>query len=301
MRKFIKKIVLFFAFFILINAIIYFLFINDTHNDYNDFNKNGSVYLMADSHGEALKKYPDDFGIVNFSYESDSYFDIERKLNFLIKETNIKKIVISIDNHCFSNYRENINNIDKSIYFESVCSDNASAYENFKNKYIRYYFPVFNSNSPTIIKIDIFKMLSNRKQGSANLKNWNSLTESEKTKQSISRLEVQFESKKNSQKLLDHFAKIISIANKNKVEIIAIKFPISKNYYKNLMKFDSLNVDHLLKDKKIKIIDFQKVYFDNDTFFSDADHLNDIGGLEFSKLLNDSINKSKNSINHDKN
>ena len=96
MKKFILKIVLLFAFFILLNAIIYFLFINDTHKDYNDFNKNGTVFFIVDSHGEALKKYPDDMGIMNLSYESDSYFDIERKLNFLIKEANIKKIIISI-------------------------------------------------------------------------------------------------------------------------------------------------------------------------------------------------------------
>lgn len=292
MKKFILKIVLLFAFFILLNAIIYFLFINDTHKDYNDFNKNGTVFLMADSHGEALKKYPDDMGIMNLSYESDSYFDIERKLNFLIKEANIKKIIISVDSHCFSNYRENINNVDKSIYFESVVSENASPYENFKNKYIRYYFPVFNSNSPTIIKIGAFKMLTNKKNDSENLKSWNSLTESEKSKQSISRLKVQFESKKYSQKLLDCFDRIISIANKNNIEIIAIKFPISKNYYNLLAEFDSFDVNNLLNDKKIKIIDFQKVYFNNDIFFNDADHLNDMGGIQFSKLLNDSINKS---------
>jgi hypothetical protein len=292
MRKFIIKISLFFVFFILINAIIYYLFINDTHNEYNDCNKSGAVYLMADSHGEALKKHPDNLGIINFSYESDSYFDIERKINFLIKETKIKKVIISIDSHCFSNYRENINNIDKSIYFESVVSENASAYENFKNKYIRYYFPVFNSNSPTIIRVGAFKMLTNKKNDSENLKSWNSLTESEKSNQSISRLKVQFESKKYSQKLLDCFDRIVSIANKNNIEIIAIKFPVSKNYYNLLTELDSFNVDNLLNGKRIKIIDFQKVYFNNDIFFNDADHLNDMGGIRFSKLLNDSINKS---------
>jgi hypothetical protein len=294
MKKFINKIVISFTFFLFINVIVYFLFIYKIHKEYNDLNKIGKVYLMADSHGESLNNYPDDFGIINFSYKSDSYIDIERKLNFLIKETKVKKIIISIDSHCFSNYREMTNNDDKSIYFESIFSDSTSIYENFKKKYIRYYLPVFNPNSPTIIKVDVFRFLNNGDGETEDSEDWNILTESEKTKQSISRLKVQFESKMHSTKLLDYFDKIISIASKNNIEIIALKFPVTKNYYNNLRKFDSLKVDSLLKDKKIKILDFQKVYFQNDTFFKDADHLNDLGGFEFSKLLSDSINKIKN-------
>jgi hypothetical protein len=272
----------------MINIIVYYLFYFEDNRKYNTYNTNNSIYLISDSHGESLKDYIEIGGVYNFSFESDSYADIEKKLNFLIKESRIKKIIISIDSHCFSDYREKIDNHDKSIYYQSIFSGNLSYYENIKNKYIRYYFPVFNNNSPTLIKVEASKKINEFKGNSRDTLIWYKLNENDKSKESKRRLGVQFKSNNYSKKMIESFHRIISLANSNGIEVIAIKFPITYNYFNHLTeinKFQNLIDKEILKCENVKILDFQKIYFEHDEFFKDADHLNDIGAKQFSKLL----------------
>ena len=85
MRKFIFSIFYFLIIILLFNGVV-FVFANDNYyKGYHEFpDKSYHAFLLADYHGMPLEKFPEKFGNYNFSPNSDSYADMERKITYLI-------------------------------------------------------------------------------------------------------------------------------------------------------------------------------------------------------------------------
>lgn len=92
--------------------------------------RKGKATLLSDSHGAALGNLTEKINVYNFSMGSDSYFDMETKLIYLIKNSNVNKILIIVDDHTLSTYREKLNNIDRSSYYKSI--NEASSFKEFQ-------------------------------------------------------------------------------------------------------------------------------------------------------------------------
>ena len=56
-------------------------------------------------------------GITNFSFDSESYFDVYNKLNYLIRNHSVETIYLCVDDHTLSHYRQYWTNGQHSIYF----------------------------------------------------------------------------------------------------------------------------------------------------------------------------------------
>ena len=120
MRKFIIKTIYFSFILIIINVILNHYGNNIYLNNYKNYSSKFNSFLLADSHGLPLKNYTEKNGVYNFSAGSDSYFDMKRKINFLLTQTKVDTIYITVDDHTLSPYREKTNNLDRSIYFSTI-------------------------------------------------------------------------------------------------------------------------------------------------------------------------------------
>lgn len=292
MKKFIIKFSSFGIVFFLFNFFIYYLLFSENNQKYTKCDLDYDTYLMSDSHGKSLHNFTESSGIYNFSFDSDSYFDIEKKITFLINNKSVKRLVLSADDHCFSEYREKINNAQKSIYFQSIFNnEDSSVLENIKNKYLQYYLPVFNQNSSSLLKIYLIAKLNKLRGLKKDTIVWTELSQLKKSKESLKRLDTQFKNKTFSHKLFRSFNRILEMANDNNIEIILLKFPVSKSYLeaKRTKKVTTPLTKEFIMNKRLNILDFQNLYLNNDNYFKDPDHLNIRGAEVFSKVLIKSI------------
>jgi hypothetical protein len=116
------------------------------------------------------------------------------------------------------------------------------------------------------------------------LADWKALSEKEKVKNSDIRVKSQFLSDKPSVKLQHTLIDIINYCNVHKITLIGIKFPLTAEYIKSKNK-QSYNADKLLESKNIKVYDFTDVFLSKSEYFSNQDHLNELGGKKFSEIL----------------
>jgi len=94
-----------------------------------------------------------------------------------------------------------------------------------------------------------------------------------------------------------YLEKIIALCTSNDIQLVLIKYPITKyHYYKHSSCFDpseyynELN-KRLHSSNPIQILDYQKLYFDNNSMFRDDHHL--IGSIrgEFSQRVRKALEK----------
>lgn len=107
---------MFLSLLLICNTIVY-LFAQDVyHESYNKVpDKSFDSFIFADSYGMALRDYGEEYNVYNFAMASDSYFDIKRKLSYLIRnDYQINTVYIGVDNHSLSTNREHMNNLDRS-------------------------------------------------------------------------------------------------------------------------------------------------------------------------------------------
>lgn len=283
MKRFIFNIFILFIIIFVFNIIV-FVFANDNYyKGYNDFpDKRFRSFIMADSHGMSIKKMPEKFGVYNFSDNSDSYYDMKRKLIYLIENHyKIDKIYISVDNYTLSPYRDKNNNLDKSIKYTSKID-----YNYINEKYIKYYFPIFQPKINSLFRIylqDKVKLIFQQRNNTVNII-WNKLSEEEKIVRAKDRVNSQFPSHNKSKALEQELIKIIDICQRNNIKLIGVKFPVS-GYYLKMLGNKNYGADKLFVSKGLEIIDCQSFFKEKNEYFGDQDHLNFQGGEKFTKIL----------------
>lgn len=244
-------------------------------------NKSFQSFIFSDSHGLPLNPFSEDFGVYNFSYGSDSYYDILRKLKYLVNSGyQIENVYVSLDSHTLSFYRENLNNLDRSSFFlpHELVSEKLIYFQKF---YLKYYFPIVQPNVRKLLKayfLEIFK------PDFKNLKKWEDLEESDKIRISTSRVNGQFPSQKSSLELENALIEIIHLSKESKFNLIGVKFPLSNSYLSHLGIKD-YGAKAIFLKFGIPVLDYSDVFIENDHYFKDSDHLNSDGGELFATML----------------
>ncbi|TXK71925.1 hypothetical protein [Mesonia sp. HuA40] len=246
---------------------------------------------MSDSHGNALEDYPEEFNIYNFSAPSDSYFDMERKLNFLIEKNAIDTLILTVDNHTLSPYRESLNNLDRSKFYLT-----RSGYDTTLDYYVDKLYGFLIISEPKIglliqeYMAQELKTIFNKPKFSQNNlnKTWKDIGVKERAYRINRRFESQFGFKNSSQKLQRSLERMIGLCKANNIVLIGIKFPLTASYYR-LIKNKDMGAAKILETSGFKVMDFSKTYFAKETLFENEDHLNSQGGDVFTRLLHSNL------------
>jgi|GEM_PF-577113 len=290
MNLFLRKIVLFALGLGFVNVFFFFIIYNNYYKNYKNVELEFNTFLLADSHGKPLENYLEKYGVYNFSAGGDSYFDMKRKLKYLIRKTEVDAIIITVDDHTLSQYRERLNNLGGSGYFTNI-SDFDNFYEFIKNNLFERYIVLINPKVTGIVKIHLkskFKSILLGPSKNENHNEFSKLTHNEQMKRSKERAQVQFPSLHYSEELVSELNDIIEICKMHDIILVGIKFPLSRLYI-NEIEGKSYNADNIFMDESLTIFDFKKIFIKNDNLFSDEDHLNEIGAKKFVNILIDRI------------
>ena len=286
MKKFIINIISFIFILALLNLAVK-LMLNDIYfRSYSEVELNKEVYLLADSHGEALGEFHNQ-NIYNFSAASDSYFDLKRKLKYLIRNSNVKSIILTADDHTLSPYRNNLNNEDRSVYFTSG-EDFSNPLEFLWERYVDFNLVILNPKYGPLLKSYLKSKLrpSSLEQNSDK---WSDLSEDAKKQAALKRFEKQFTYKNQSSTLRSEMREIISLCQQNNINIIGIKFPLSEVYNETIGE-NSFGAEEEFRKRRVNILNFNKTdSFKSQTLFKDQDHLNKRGAKLLKEALKDSI------------
>lgn len=98
-----------------------------------------------------------------------------------------------------------------------------------------------------------------------------------------------------SSTLVYYFDKILELCSKHGIELVLIKMPLSGPYLEHLsqINFDQEAFEQQTGIYKLPVLDYQAMFKNYPTYFSDADHLNESGaGVLSQKLLTDIRNKA---------
>lgn len=284
MRKFVLNLFVFLMITLLFNIVV-FVFANDNYyKGYKDFpSKNFHSYIIADSHGMSLDHYTEKYKVYNFSSSSDSYLDMKRKIGYLIdNKYQVDTIYLTVDGHTLSPYRDQHNNADKSIIYTSEVNGNY-----LKEKYLKYYLPIFQLKVNPLFRIYLESKVAKifpQKKGSLNNLAWSELPEKAKEKRASERANGQFPTNDRSADLEKTLLEIISLCKTNNIELVGVKFPLSKSFIQSLQD-RNYKADEIFISKGLKVIDHESLFITKDEYFKDEDHLTFEGGEEFAKIL----------------
>lgn len=260
-----------------------------------DFNK----YIIGDSRSHTIKNKIEDYGYFNFSSRGDSYLDMYRKINFLVKRIELKTILLQIDDHNFSQYRDDMNN--------NYISINYTDYDDYKN-YLLYYFhkyiepSIFDPRLKDIVKNYfnniwaeyfeyIFYFLN-----ATTIPKKNEINLNDKLSK---RFQLHY-GRGKSLSLEKQLEKILNICEIKNIEIIGVKYPVRGDYLSMIQRLD-FNQNSIKLNGKYKILDYSKIFKSKPHYFKDQDHLNELGTLEFLTILkNDLKNIKSNSLTQPK-
>lgn len=289
MRLFLKNTFAFLLVLLLVNAFLFLLVRGFYIKDYEEVDLDFDEFILADSHGTPLGDFAEEFEVHNFSAQSDSYLDMERKLKYLLRKGKIERIYISVDDHTLSPTRENQNNLDRSAYYTER-DDFESWFDFVKEKYLKYYLVFLNDRYSLVIKNFITEELFDYRRwgGSKGRIAWENLTEEERRRQAQDRFENYFEQDGASEKMKTALKNIISLSREYDVELIGVRFPLSRSYY-GILGEESYHADSLFIKEGLRILDFDNVFLNQDSLFRDMDHLDKEGGEIFVDILLDSL------------
>lgn len=275
MKKFFTNIFYFSAILLTINIILYFIGKELYFGHYADHSLEQKAYLLSDSHGQAVKDFAEKYGVHNFSVGSDSYEDMYRKALYLIRNSQPDTIYISVDEHSLTSYRERKNNLDRSVIY--CAPEDLGYYEYFKQKYLKHYIPLFRPEIAEVIKI--FKFPSDKKPVL-----WASRSAEDRMNRAVKRVRTNFSDEDQSDRLKLSLINIIDLCKKNDIELIGIKFPLTKEYIEAAEGMSG-SADSIIAVNGYKVLDCTDLYIDRPEFFADQDHLNDDGAKDLVKRI----------------
>jgi len=289
MKVFLKQVFAFILLLLALNFALFFLIRSFYIKDYDEVDLGYSEYLLADSHGTPLGDFTENHDVHNFSGQSDSYLDMERKLKYLIRNTTVEKIYISVDDHTLSPTREDQNNLDRSAYYADK-EDFLGFKEYIYEKYLRYYLVFLNDRYSLVIKNFIQNELFafSKWGGVRSHSSWEDLSLVQQKEISQDRINNYFEMNYPSGKMSDSLKRIISLCKANNIELIGLRFPLTKTYV-DLLNNESYEADSVFQVNNLPVADFDSLYLEQDSLFRDMDHLDRDGGKKFATLLFNSL------------
>jgi len=291
MRKFLKNILHFSIGLVLLNSLFYFFIFKPAIFDKYIFNINSiseyNIFLVSDSHGAYIAESPSKNQIFNFSNTSENYLDMFLKVQYLtsiLSENDT--ILLSIDNHNLSSYRNGFGRVKENIIYANDFSmiEESAIQPSFYFKKITQYLPLIELN----YNKSILKFIKHQVFESKNITTFSKLSNSEKEIACNKRYKQQFENHTPSVQQKDYLNKIIQLCKEKNITLIGVRFPISVDYWK-LIENEDFKIKEIWLSHDLKIVDLHHLFFDNNEFFYDVDHLNIKGGELFSKAIIDNL------------
>ena len=245
-------------------------------------NHNNKLALLGTSHtnyGAEMNKIDNEM----FDYgESYTYpIVMYQKLQKLIAlNKNLRYLLVEADYHQFYEFSFT----ESTIYtkYAALLKDIETGNENLFYSLNRGIYPI------------LYRRILKDKD-----KDWSKLTQSEKDKKNLSRYNFfKFTNDKTmNENSLDYYQKTIELAQKNNIEVILIRHPLTNEYLNNMypkMKTDvNRLIDKLSRKYNLKKFDYRYIFKDKQNLFADTDHLNKNGIQKFAKILtNDIITKT---------
>jgi len=307
--KFMKKTIVFFLILVLLVLTINLLFrqsilsrtiLERTDKQFEEYKKEIKILFIGDSHTKDNINPLMINNSFNFASSGENYMETYYKLKTILKDENLKLevIILPIDLHSFSSFRTN--------RFRN---------EWYWKKYVNYKeVAVFNDDNFFLIKRSILSVCPVIGSGTRILMPL--LRESEiikghiKSEGNFSKIENRQEKAQQrvdyllkNQEVLDkilllYFKKSLELVKENKLKVVLVKFPItrehhnaSNKYVPNKTIFYS-KIDKIIKTvnyEPIYILDYQNIYFDKNYLFSNDDHLNPRGIEIFSKKIDQDL------------
>lgn len=295
MRKFVSNTLCFLFVLIILNTLINH-FSNDLYlGTYKEVSLNFNSFLLSDSHGLPLGENTKKYGIYNFSAGSESYIDMKRKLNFLIKKTKVDTIYITVDDHTLSHYRENSNNLDRSVFYTTV-EDYPNIFIYLKDK-LMFNIAFFQPKKGSFLKRSFLSTIKNSITNNVSSNNekiteWIEMNKTQRLELSKIRFSNQFSTKKKSIKLEKALKQIIKKCKENNIVLIGIRYPLVKDYIGLIDNFTG-EASELFKENGLNVLDYTDVYVNKNEYFANQDHLNIEGGRIFTDLVFGNAEKAR--------
>lgn len=295
-KKVLQNILLFAVLALLFNMMAYhFLAKPVLFGDYfltkKELNKY-SNYMMGDSHAGVIQQQDlNALNITNFAYDSESYFDVFNKLNYLIRRHKADTIYLCVDDHCLSPYRQYWTNYQRSIHFSDYQDYKryypTNAWQYLYGKYISIYLPLFDTGHSLILRKKLGVLLSGKEPRTFENYDFSEVPEERRIIRSRERIETQYPGQEASESLSNCLEEIISLCEQEDITLIGVKFPLTKEFYEELGN-RSYGADSVFMANHLPVYDFKPVFQDSISFFRDQDHLNLKGSALFVELFRSS-------------
>lgn len=291
MKRFLNKLFLFIGVYLVINFLsLILIFKPILYQDYEGVINSNKIrnyhkIILGDSHPAAISQ--ELFSCINaynMSYPSDSYFDMYIKIIHAKRiNPNIDTVYISAGNHTLSDYRERLNNLDRSIfvsnYEDYTKFRDISKFDYVKKKGLKY-FPMLQTKNSKLLYAYL-KGLFIKKTEKVE---WSKIAQDKQEEKSLKRYDEQFANNNKSKMLANTLEKIMCFCLNNDIALIGIKYPVT-NYYKELTKHRNFGADTALHNNGFPVLDYSEFNASRKDFFKDQDHLNTKGAIEFIKTL----------------
>lgn len=309
-KKFILKLIIFAVMFIIlaivVNIIYYtselqYTILERTEKQLFALKNEIQILFLGDSHvllGADPAHIKNSF---NYASGGENYIQTYYKLKNLVDQGFVPPIIVlPVDLHSFSSFRTDrfdnewywrkIINFYKLAYKEkklSLLNNEINGIFSFKGKGLQLIKQTDKSKLSEIQRgytpsDDVFSKLKNRRQ-----------IASDRVASHLKECEI------IDPVLLEYFYKILDLAEKNNINLIFIKYPLTEEYYQEALKFipDTQNYYNSVlykihNYKNILLLDYQLLYGKKPELFKDSDHLNSAGAVEFSRLLEKDLMKN---------
>lgn len=217
-----------------------------------------------------------------------------QKLQKLIAlNKNLKYLLVEADYHQFYEFSFT----ESTIYtkYSALLKDIETGNENLFYSLNREIAPRLHR----IILNDIKSRIKDENENENKDEDWSKLTQSEKDRKNLSRYNsFKFTNDKTmNENSLDYYQKTIELAQKNNIEVILIRHPLTNEYLNNMYPKMKTGVNRLIdklsRKYNLKKFDYRYIFKDKQNLFANMDHLNKNGIQKFAKILtNDIITKT---------
>lgn len=264
--------------------------------------QNMSVLILGDSSSQVDVNPSLIDGSFNFASNGETYVQNYYKLRYLIEKRGIvpEVIVLPFNLYSFSSYRAS--RIQDVWYWHRIV--NYSEFEgqfgkaNFFDNSLKARFPLAGSGE-TMIAL-IFEGSQEIRQGHYSMeKSFSDAPDKEKI--GLQRVEYHFKDAEIIHPGLSYyFKKIITIAEKNNMTVILVRYPLTDVYQSKAARYipnqnefyDDVSYQYA-KEDHVHVLDYHLWNYDDHSLFADSMHLNTKGSQIFSKQFAKDIESIK--------
>jgi len=290
MKKFIQNIIKFIfpLVLILIGPIIYLYFTAKSDLTNYKINKDINRLIVGDSHAKLGINDSIISSSINIAQFSESYLYTYYLLDEILKTNkNIDTLLLSCSYHNFAKY------YDYSTYHPDVIG----RYFYVMPDDIKFILINKSQNMISTLKFSTLYFIENL---FSNQKSFIGKFEDFPVDKEISEIYINKRISKQygnidsnnlySDLNIIYFKKIIDLCKKSNVELILIRSPLHKDYFKKIPKYIIDKYQKVTKNRKIIFLDDEITYTD---IMPDGDHLSDQGAIKFSKYIEEQLNIKK--------